>query len=324
MTEQKIFFYCCFELDPRCKHKLELLGADPQEARSLRTFASMRIILTRIRAFWSSRRNSPVSYVFGCPDSFPSLIMFVLLHLFGGRRTVIEVGDLPLRDRTLDSLRLAVMRIICSIASGVVFTSDSFAGFVPVKKYFIFHNFPCRAVRARLYALRESREDTDRAGQDIRCIFYGRLRYLDIVCASYRDRIIAPNRGKSLELWGGPKERIYRASTAANRALLLENYNGKYVYDRDITRILSNVDIILATYDISQMNARLAIPNKLFDAVCSAIPIVVSGDTELSRLALEYRIDYSVFQLEEFPSTEKLENTFVQVENDFLQFIASF
>ncbi|KAB7707380.1 glycosyltransferase [Bacillus aerolatus] len=78
----------------------------------------------------------------------------------------------------------------------------------------------------------------------------------------------------------------------------LENDNisffGKYDYKKDIKKLYESVDIIYSVYDTKIKNVRVALPNKLYEAIVSERPIIVAKDTKLSDCVSKLEIGYNI------------------------------
>ena len=71
-------------------------------------------------------------------------------------------------------------------------------------------------------------------------------------------------------------------------------FRGEFNYKKEIQDIYSNVDCIYAVYDADMANVRIALPNKLYEAIVTGIPIIVAKNTYLSELVEQMGIGYSV------------------------------
>lgn len=60
-------------------------------------------------------------------------------------------------------------------------------------------------------------------------------------------------------------------------------YYGPYNYEKDIADLYGMMDVIYAVYDTSQMDIRLALPNKLYESIYCELPIVVAENTLLAK-----------------------------------------
>jgi hypothetical protein len=225
----------------------------------------------------------------------------------------MEIADLPLRGRPLDGLKLWWFRLCANRVSGVVITSMKFKESLKLDEAFVFENFPNRDIRLKLYDLAKERKKSDESAEYH--VFYGRLRYLDVL-----DAFVCGAGLSQLKIYGRPLERLlhYRGIGATQ---LRESYVSEFQYEQDIGDILKDAASILAIYDTKQENARLAIPNKLFDAVCAEIPFTCSPETYVNQRAIEFGVSQKNF--EPLFSSLELESMFQSIERRFIIFIKS-
>ena len=71
-------------------------------------------------------------------------------------------------------------------------------------------------------------------------------------------------------------------------------YFGKFKSPEDLERIYSTIDVVVACYDISTLNERIAEPNKLYEAICFCCPIIVSIGTLLEKKIKKWNIGYAI------------------------------
>lgn len=71
-------------------------------------------------------------------------------------------------------------------------------------------------------------------------------------------------------------------------------YHGSFRSPEDLPKIYSDIDIVVATYDISSINVRYAEPNKLYECIYFKCPIIVSKQTFLEEKVKRLGIGYSV------------------------------
>ena len=76
-------------------------------------------------------------------------------------------------------------------------------------------------------------------------------------------------------------------------------FHGPFTSPGDLPEIYSNLDLLLSTYDVSNINVRYAEPNKIYEAIYFETPIIVSNGTFLSEKVFEWGIGYSVDALDE-------------------------
>ncbi len=74
------------------------------------------------------------------------------------------------------------------------------------------------------------------------------------------------------------------------------SFTGRFDFMKDIAGIYHNLDCVYSVYDASNFNVRIALPNKLYEAVVAEIPIIVANNTYLGELVTDWgtgvAIDY--------------------------------
>ena len=71
-------------------------------------------------------------------------------------------------------------------------------------------------------------------------------------------------------------------------------YIGPFVYEKEIKSMYGKVDCVYAVYDADMANVRVALPNKLYEAMLCEMPIIVAQNTYLSELVLDMGIGVAV------------------------------
>lgn len=71
-------------------------------------------------------------------------------------------------------------------------------------------------------------------------------------------------------------------------------YYGSFDYKKDIAALYQRVDCIYSVYDADLNNVRVALPNKLYEAILAQKPILVAEGTYLSELVTQYGIGLAV------------------------------
>lgn len=71
-------------------------------------------------------------------------------------------------------------------------------------------------------------------------------------------------------------------------------FTGKYSYNEEIAELYSMVDCVYAVYDADNPNVRIALPNKLYEAVYCMLPIIVAKGTYLAEIVDEWGVGVSV------------------------------
>lgn len=76
------------------------------------------------------------------------------------------------------------------------------------------------------------------------------------------------------------------------------HFHGKFKNPDDLPGIYGSIDLVLASYDVTSLNAQYAEPNKMYEAIFFRVPIVVSKGTFLSRKVESLGIGYAINGLE--------------------------
>ena len=80
------------------------------------------------------------------------------------------------------------------------------------------------------------------------------------------------------------------------RCRSLENveYLGPFSYEEDIASLYGMVDCVYSVYDADMFNVRVALPNKLYEAIVAQKPVIVAKGTYLSELVETMGVGISV------------------------------
>ncbi len=71
-------------------------------------------------------------------------------------------------------------------------------------------------------------------------------------------------------------------------------FSGKYNYETDIAKLYSQVDCVYSVYNADNANVRIALPNKLYEAVYCCLPIIVAKGTYLAELVNDWNVGLAV------------------------------
>lgn len=131
---------------------------------------------------------------------------------------------------------------------------------------------------------------TPKQGGDFAIGFVGLIRYLEqmkmLVDGAGKAGIKVIFSGASLE--GG---KIF-AEYCKGKPWV--SFTGRYDLMKDIAGIYHNLDCVYSVYDASNLNVRIALPNKLYEAVMAEVPIIVSNNTYLGELVNEWGTGVSI------------------------------
>jgi succinoglycan biosynthesis protein ExoL len=126
--------------------------------------------------------------------------------------------------------------------------------------------------------------------EHLRFAFVGGLRYKALLSLA---KIISSSFPQhSFHFYGviAPKFKDAQLPKAENI-----QYHGRFESPKDLPIIYSNVDVVVATYDVGTVNERYAEPNKLYESIFFRCPIIVSSGTFLAekvhRMGIGYNVD---------------------------------
>ncbi|MEQ8190915.1 MAG: glycosyltransferase [Candidatus Eremiobacterota bacterium] len=76
-------------------------------------------------------------------------------------------------------------------------------------------------------------------------------------------------------------------------------YYGKYDYDAEISTLYGKLDCVYSVYDADLNNVKVALPNKLYEAIYCGLPIIVAKGTYLAELVEEMGVGVTVSHTDE-------------------------
>lgn len=72
------------------------------------------------------------------------------------------------------------------------------------------------------------------------------------------------------------------------------NIYGPYDYETEVVDLYSRVDMVYSVYNSESKNVRVALPNRLYEAIVSEKPIIASNKTKLGEFINEKEIGFTV------------------------------
>ena len=208
-------------------------------------------------------------------------------------RIVLEIADLPAnsyieRFGFLSKPLEALMNREVSGADSLVVTSPYYYSDYYKQKtkfkeeeVFLFENVPERTVFS---GFRRKPHDI------FRVAFIGGVRYFD----SLRTLFESAKGIDGLEVLIAGKGPDYERVLELSKTYSNVKITGVFNYNKEIASLYSDVDLVYAVYNTKGINGRLALPNKLYEAIVCGIPIVVSKGTCLERYVKELGVGFSV------------------------------
>lgn len=102
---------------------------------------------------------------------------------------------------------------------------------------------------------------------------------------------VAENSSKFvLHVYGdGPLRQIVEQCSAERENI---HYHGPFSYPDDLEKIYKSIDVSWVVYDNTDLNVRLALPNKLYESIYFGVPLVVSNNTYLSEIVTQKQLGF--------------------------------
>lgn len=84
------------------------------------------------------------------------------------------------------------------------------------------------------------------------------------------------------------------------------SFLGRYDYDKQIADLYGQIDCVYAVYNADNENVRMALPNKLYEAIVCELPIIVARGTYLSYIVDKLGVGVSVSHKDVYELTEAI------------------
>lgn len=213
-------------------------------------------------------------------------------------RFVYEESDM-LFDRFKSSfLRRLMIRLNCRIISKskiTVFTSEGFAHFyfknsIPKNVIFVPNKVDKRCLELPVV----NKHETD--FNHLKFGFVGSLRYETLRNFAY---ILIENFPSAQFDFYGRNSDFSDEQIEKLKSTGRIFFHGTFTNPDDLPQIYSELDFVVATYDVSGVNPRYAEPNKLYEAIFFRTPIIVSRDSFLEHKVKELGVGFSVNALDD-------------------------
>ena len=195
----------------------------------------------------------------------------------------------------LRNLTIRLNRRIIAKSKITVFTSEGFAHFYyneRIPKNIIF--VPNKVDKKCLALPVVQKQDTD--FNHLRFGFAGSLRYETL--RNFADVLIKNFPNAQFDFFGRNSDFSEEAISDLKKTGRVF-FHGTFINPDDLPRIYSQLDFIVATYDVSGINPRYAEPNKLYEAIFFRTPIIVSRESFLEHKVKELGVGFSVNALDD-------------------------
>lgn len=210
-------------------------------------------------------------------------------------KLVYEVADLPaitfehpasLGEKVARPLLIYLEKVMCKEAGALIITSPYFwdvyfRRFISKDKTIFMPNTPKESVF-------QSYSRVNHKGFVVG--FVGKVRYekqlmmlMDVIEDCPDASALIAGAGPALQAvedYGASKQRI--------------RITGPYDYRRDVVKLYQEIDCVYAVYDTSGHNERVALPNRLYEAIVCELPIICSSGTALAEVVEKHGLGYAV------------------------------
>lgn len=234
------------------------------------------------------RVDATVIYSFG-------IDFLVIAYLAKKRRTRIfyELGDIrQLRNKRLNQLFLFFLRnVIFKQVDKVFVTSDGFKSYV-IKYYGVDETkLELRENKIYLKNIQTRPLINAKLNNEDQLVLgiIGYFRYQNVVdfVKTYCQTI---KQNFKIVIYGHG-EKLSEMLTYCNDENI--EYRGQFNAAKDLDEIYSKVHFSYVVYDNSNLNVRLALPNKLYESMLYRVPLIVASNTYLSEIVRNLDIGIS-------------------------------
>ncbi|MEN6590761.1 MAG: glycosyltransferase [Fervidobacterium sp.] len=210
---------------------------------------------------------------------------------------ILEIPDLPANTHIskLGFFGKFIEKILINVVKEVpdyyVITSPGFYhgyyeryGF-DKNKFFVFENVPPKDIFETFKIDPEKVTDKEKLviGYIGAVAYYSSLRMLFEACKNIENvEIVIAGKGPD-------SEKVEREAKKYRNVKVL----GKYIYEKDISRLYSMVDVVYSLYNTDNYNVKLALPNKLYESIVCGKPIIVASGTYLEEYVKKLGIGFS-------------------------------
>lgn len=241
----------------------------------------------KIREICSHNEKSEVLYYsFGFEFS-------LILSIMKPKKYIYESSDLIYtysKNKYFVKFFRKLDKIVIGKSFRTVFTSEGFRSYLygtsvpdnviiqPNKVSPFFQNFK-----------RENRKYRLEAG--LTFAYVGAFRYPNTVFRFAR--VIGESYPQHSFHFYGDSHYTYLAKELSNKYKNVK-YFGKFKSPEGLENIYKSIDVVVACYDTSTINERIAEPNKLYEAICFCCPIIVSKNTFLEQKVKKLKVGYAI------------------------------
>lgn len=254
--------------------------------------------------------NPNVLYV----ENLDMLFIATLYKFINFRKIAIvyEVADLhelilyngcDFKKKLISSFVKLIERYLCKKINLLVLTSQKYYSiyykdFISNEKVLVFPNVPDTRLFKNYQKVSHKKFTIG---------FIGAIRYIDQMKLLIR---VAERAGVTVLFAGNSLDDSFKDYCAQYSHV---HFYGKYDYSNEISNLYTMIDCVYSVYDIENKNVKIAIPNKLYEAIYCELPIIVSENTYLAELVQSYNVGIAIDSHDE----EELYNIIIKLSTDY-------
>ncbi len=298
-----------------CEKNIQIIGKQKDGKEYMKKFFQNQVAIRRL-----VKKHDPdkaIFYSFGFPLTLSLKLNKVTNYIY-------EISDIFYGYNKFNNVRWlfkAIDKYLIRNSLLTILTSEGFGNYLFGEKWP--KNIIIQPNRVHSDFLNEQRPEikqNDNTTQHLIFSFIGALRYPNTV---FRFAKVIGERYPQHEF------HFYGDSYLTNDVRKLSatyrnvKYFGPYKNPDDLFRIYTNIDIVIACYDVQSLNERIAEPNKLYEALYFKKPIVVSKNTFLAKrvqaLGCGFVIDSSkddtIISFIDSLTDDKLNKVYANIQN---------
>lgn len=209
---------------------------------------------------------------------------------------IYEIGDLPelvFKKNLIAKLFIKLEKKLLKQVNSVILTSPYFLHeyykkITEERKCYFIPNVPFKNILTNTLK-NKSKSKKEHLNSKLKIGFIGSIRYetqikmlIDIIRDKNNIEFIISGTGKNIK--------NIKDYSSENKNVI---FTGAYNYN-EINRLYGNIDLVYSVYDTNKKNVKVALPNRLYEAIVFEKPLIVSKNTELANFVKSNGIGYAV------------------------------
>lgn len=242
----------------------------------------LRRIIASIKYFFfilkkTRNKNYKIIYI----EGLDTLILTQLCFFYKKVHCIFEVADLreiylknTIKNKIINKIaEFFYKKINILVLTSEKFYSEYFYKYIAKNKIVVIPNIPEKKI---FEGFKKKENEKFTVG------FIGGIRYLNQI-----KMLIDVSEELDINILlagaGGTKEEYQEIqSYCQNKENVI--ITGKYDYQKEIKSLYEMVDCVYSVYDNTNLNVRIALPNKLYESIYCELPIIVAKNTYLEEI----------------------------------------